>query len=851
MNFRAGMFVYAFAFLLGDTFVQQLTVLPDLSRLISLFVCVTFLCLFFYYFIVRRAHSGAGDPFIRSHIASISVFIILIYLGICYSILVAQQHLVDRLDESLVGRSIIVSGQVASVPVVTEDVQRFEFNVMSLHILPTGASEEPLAATDYPEKLRLSWYYGEPVNAGETWQLEVRLKPPHGFMNPGGFDFERWLFQQGIDATGYVRPSESNRRQLTASLYSIDRIRQYLSRQLDAITEKKQLSGDTASAASIALVKALAIGDKSSISARQWRILSNTGTSHLMAISGLHIGLAALFGYLLIRHITPVFIMKRMPAQHVAIIAGVIMALLYALIAGLSIATQRAIIMLSVLSIMALLRRNCRPVDSLGLAMIVVLLIEPAAVLSAGFWFSFSAVAVIYISVLSANGTSVSLLHRLMSTLKQWIRLQLMISLFLMPLSLFMFQQASLISPLANLLLIPYVSFLVVPVILLAIPCAFLLHDAAEVLFNLAATLLDFIWPLLAYLSALPYAFWVKGDVDLIELLLATAAMLLLYFSKAIVTFAASRFVNIALAADGIILCWLFRCLCCLLFIPLVVTDEQMLSAGDYQLTVLDVGQGSAAVVRTANHVLVFDSGARFSDRMDAGSSVLLPYLRSQSIGKLDRLIVSHGDMDHIGGAQSLLDEFPEADLVGQDIEALVLQKTGAGRKQACDAGMQWQWDGVIFDIVSPEASAAKKSLPSQKAAKRNNHSCVLRISSDSGSVLLTGDIEKSVEDRLLEKYPGQLSADILIVPHHGSNTSSSPAFIAAVNPKLALISVGYKNRYRLPSALVTARYEAAGCELVTTDSSGAVTIKLLATEGISVTRYRETARKYWHHRWH
>jgi competence protein ComEC len=841
------MFAYAFAFLLGVVFVQQLPALPDISPLFFLPVCLLVLYLLFYYFLFPRYFSQYNRQPVKSYFTLICVFILLIIMGIEYAIYFSKQQLAYRLDESLVGWNIIISGQVSSVPVVGEDSQRFEFDVDSFRILQPMAAGSPGSSIKIPGKLRLSWYYGEEVNAGETWQLEVRLKPPHGFMNPGGFDYEGWLFQHGIGATGYIRQSEFNHRLQAASVFSIVSIRQSLSRQIDLIASQKQGSGGVATDPGIALVKALAIGDKSSISAEQWRILSNTGTSHLMAISGLHIGLAALFGYILIRRIVPVFIMKRIPAQHVALAGGLILALFYALIAGLSIPTQRAIIMLSALSIMTLLRRNSRPVDSLGLALIVVLLLDPVAVLSAGFWFSFSAVAVIYISVVNGGKTDFSVLNKLKDILKQWLRLQLMISLFLLPLSLFMFQQGSLISPLANLLLIPYVSFLVVPVVLLAIVCAFLSQDLAAVFFNLAATLLDAIWPVLSSLSAQPYAFWVKGDIDVIELLLASAAMLLIYFSKEISHFVEILFKKTIPANNAILVCWSFRFFGCLLFIPLVTTDNSMLSAGDYQLTVLDVGQGFAAVIRTENHAAVFDSGARFSERMDAGSSVLIPYLRSQGIRKLDRIIISHGDMDHIGGAQTLLDSYPEADLVGQDIDSLVIQNTGSDSKQNCYAGMQWLWDGVKFAFLSPE----EMTVAPAKTEKRNNHSCVLSVSSAYGSVLLTGDIEKSVEDQLLRKYPDQLLSDILMVPHHGSNTSSSQAFINAVNPKMALISVGYENRYRLPSALVTARYEATGSELIRTDKSGAVTIRVLTEEGISVDHYRERGRKYWHHQWY
>jgi len=867
------MFVYAFAFLLGVVFVQQLSILPAMPPLLLLLACALAVCLFLYCYLLpclQRAHSNLV---LTQYLALTSLFIFLIILAVLYSSFNARQHLDHRLEESYVGQDVVISGRVSSLPVAGEYSRRFEFDVESLRMLEQGSTGSHNVTVQLPRKLRLSWYYGEAVNAGETWRLEVRLKPPHGFMNPGGFDYEGWLFQQGIDATGYVRQSELNRRLQTAPIFSIDRIRQALSQQIDEIDLQKQGNGSAMMVPGKSLVKALAIGDKSSISAQQWRILSNTGTSHLMAISGLHIGLAALFGYILVRHIVPVFIMKRLPAQHIALVAGMMPAFSYAMIAGFSIPTQRAVIMLLTLSLMTLLRRNSRPVDSLGLAMIMVLLLDPAAALSAGFWFSFSAVAVIYISVLRDEQKDVAVfdnaflnspvLNRLLRILKQWLKLQLMISLFLLPLSLFMFQQGSLISPLANLLLIPYVSFLVVPVILLAITCSFLSHGISDLLFELAAELLDFIWPVLSYLSEQPYTFWAKGGIDIVELLLASSAMLLLYFSREITGYLFIRFVRSNTLTNRFPGYWTFRLLASLLFIPILTTAEPKLPKGDFQLTILDVGQGSAAVIRTQEHVAIFDSGARFSDKMDAGSSVLVPYLRSQGIDKLDRLIISHGDNDHIGGAQTVLDSFPEADLFGQDIDELVFHSSGSNTKSSCYAGMWWYWDGVYFEFLSPEKTDVYTpspgsipvtnvaSSPVSKQGKRNNHSCVLRVSSLSGSALFTGDIEKVVEDQLVRKYNDKLESDILIVPHHGSNTSSSLSFLEQVKPELSLISVGYKNRYRLPSRQVTARYDDLKSKLIETDKSGAVTIRLLSAEGISVDRYREKAGKYWHHRLH
>ena len=853
MGNKAGMFVYALAFLLGVVFVQQLSVLPDILAELSALILLLASLLCLYTFSYKNLKKHRYDLEIKL----ILLLIILILLGISYSIACAKQQLSYRLEDNLVAQNILVSGWISGIPVSDDIAQRFEFNVESYRVLkqPSDSSNDSQA----PKKIRLSWYYGQQVNAGERWQFEVRLKPPHGFMNPGGFDYEAWLFQHGLHATGYVRKSSFNKQQPKAThLFPeftakgvIDRLRQSLSQQIDVISSSKTSSNSLTqnSVDMFALIKALAIGDKSSISKQQWQVLTKTGTSHLMAISGLHIGLAALFAYLLIRRLLPERLMKAIPAQHVALAGGMVAALIYAMLAGLSVPTQRAIIMLFVLSIMMLLRRNHRPLDALGFALLLVLLFDPLAVLSAGFWFSFSAVAVIFISLSSssldktshADVIKASFLYRvfvkLQRWIKNWVRLQLLISVFLMPMSLLMFQQVSLVSPLANLLLIPYVSFLVVPVVLLALCAAFILPAAAALLFSLAAMSLDLIWPWLLYLSEQPYALWVQGEVDVLKTLLATAAMLLIYFAKDLSLFYANTFL---LKQNHKLACWSLRLLAALMIMPLFISHKPALHAAEYQLAILDVGQGSAAVIQTRNHSAVFDAGAKFSDKLDAGHSVVIPYLRSQGIKSLDSLIISHGDADHIGGAQAIIKQYPEVAVIGQDIEGLL-----TNNKQRCVKGMKWSWDDVDFEFLSP----AIEDNGLVQSDKRNNHSCVLQVSSTSGSVLFTGDIEKKAEQKLLETYHNRLSADILIVPHHGSKTSSSSIFIAAVDPIISVFSVGYKNRYKLPNNKVIKRYEMAESRLMQTDNSGAILIKLTNGDAMVVEKYRETARKYWHHR--
>jgi competence protein ComEC len=266
-------------------------------------------------------------------------------------------------------------------------------------------------------------------------------------------------------------------------------------------------------------------------------------------------------------------------------------------------------------------------------------------------------------------------------------------------------------------------------------------------------------------------------------------------------------------------------------------SDNTGLYSGEYEITILDVGQGSAAVLRTKNHVMVIDSGAKFSDKLDAGSSVIVPYLRSQGINSLDNLIISHGDNDHIGGAQAIIDAYPTVTILGQGIESLK-----AEIKQECYDGLNWQWDGVDFEILSPVIDENR----SLKDLKRNNRSCVLRVKSKFGSVLFPGDAERKVENRLLKLHEKKLLSDVLIVPHHGSNTSSSSRFIDAVNPAIAIFSVGYKNRYKLPNKKVLSRYMLKNIRLVETAKSGAITILFAEGNELGITKHRDNAAKYW-----
>ena len=769
----------ALSFLAGVMLIQQLAELPDISILITIFVVILLSSVFWWLFRDKK-------------ISWLFELIVFILLGVCWASFNASNYLDHKLPENLAGQEFVVEGVIQGIPMMDDHVQRFMLDVNQFEI-----EDKSIVL---PEYLRLSWYYGPGVNAGEHWRFRVRLKPPHGFMNPGGFDYEGWLYQKNIHATGYVRKSEDNRKLADASTFSLDALRQRLSADIQLILKDEEQVG---------LITALAVGDRSPISDKHWDTLIRTGTNHLMAISGLHIGLAAAFGFWVVRRLVPVTLMKHVPAQQLAMLAGLGVATVYALLAGLSIPTQRALLMLSCFVLMLLLKRNFKAINAMATALFAILLWDPVSVLSAGFWFSFLAVSVIFyvFSGRLHNG------HGWSVRIRQWGMMQFSIALALFPFSLLLFQQTSLISPLANLILVPYVSFLVVPLVLLALLLMPLSSLLSGYLLIAANELLSLIWPLIEALSMHPWAYWVKAAPDWPILLLALIGVVLL------------------LAPKGFPARWLGG----VMLLPIIVNTADRPAAGDFEMALLDVGQGLSVAVRTRNHVLVFDAGNKFGSRLDAGDAVVIPFLRYWSVDRLDKLVISHGDADHIGGAQAIVDVYPEVEVIGQDIEPIV-----AKNKHNCIRGESWQWDGVNFEFLHPD---------DRSYARRNNHACVLKISGQGGRLLITSDIEYEVERALIKSYGHELQAQVLVVPHHGSKTSSSQAFIEAVGPQIALLPVGYRNRYHHPKPEVVERYRTTGASIHHSGHVGAVTVLFDAENGpVIVDEYRKSRRKYWNH---
>ncbi len=768
----------ALSFLAGIMFITRLADLPSVSILIAALTMLVSLIILRHFYSDNKFH----------YLIDFFIFTI---LGACWISLSAIDYLDHKLPERLAGEDIYVEGVIRDIPKSDGQVQRFIFDISHFEIDDK---------TILPRRLRLSWYYGPEVKAGEQWRLLVRLKPPHGFMNPGGFDYEAWLYQKGIHATGYIRKNGENRKIAEAGDLSLDALRQAISLKIQSLLDNGEHTG---------LITALAVGDRNPINDKHWNTLIRTGTNHLMAISGLHIGLAAAFGFWVVRRLVPASLMKHFAAQQIAMLAGLCVAVVYALLAGLSIPTQRALIMLFCFVGMLLLRRNFKASNAMATALFAILLLKPVSVLSAGFWFSFLAVAVIYYVFSGLLNNERSWPERI----KQWSWLQFSIALALFPFALLLFQQTSLISPLANLILVPYVSFLVVPLVLLALLFMPVSSMASDYLLLAANELLSLIWPLLEALSLHPWAYWQKAAPDWPALLLAIVGVTLL------------------LAPRGFSARWLGG----LMLLPIILNAADKPAIGDFEMALLDVGQGLSVALRTRNHTLVFDTGNRFGSRLDAGKAVVIPFLRQWSVTQLDKLIISHGDADHIGGAQAVVDIYPNVEVIGQDIDPII-----AKNKQNCIRGERWLWDGVEFEFLHPD-----KRIYS----RRNNHACVLKVSAAAGRLLITADIEKKVELDLVDNFADKLQAEVLVVAHHGSKTSSRLAFVNAVQPNIALIPAGYRNRYRHPKAEVIARYKSAGASVHHSGHSGALSILFNAQAGsLKVEQYRKKHRKYWNH---
>lgn len=705
--------------------------------------------------------------------------------GLLWAIAFASLRIQDRLPRELEGQDLTLEGNVASLPEADDRRVRFEFRVLRVISL-TGVR--------VPGKLRLSWYDPEQrLRGGERWRLTVRLKRPHGMWNPGGMDYELWLFAQNLRAIGYVRDTPANTRLAPANPWHPAAWRQAVSERITWALPDSPYQG---------MIRALVMGADEDIDAAQWEVLRRTGTAHLVAISGSHVSLIALLIYGMAAILTASLHIVRWPPPRLAAAAAILAALVYSALADFAIPTQRALIMITIAMGAIIAQRNSRPTYTLALALAAVVLRDPCAVLAPGFWLSFVAVAFILYR-LSGLWHQPGFWRSLLSI--NWAT-----ALGLAPLLLLFFGQISLIAPVANLFAVPVLGLLIIPLALTGTLLLFLWFAAGKSLLGLVEILVDWAWKALEGLAQLPFAQWQHAPPAFPWVLLGLCGGALLLLPRGI---------------PG-------RWLGLFLLLPALTRSPEKIAPDQYQLTLLDVGQGLASVIETRHHTLVFDTGARFSDRFDIGSAVIEPFLRHRGIDGIDTLIVSHGDNDHSGGAEALLQRVPVTAILSS-----VPERFARANAHGCKAGQSWEWDGVRFEMLWPI-----EPFPSG-----NDGSCVLRISGPQGSALLPGDIGQSAETGLVMRYGDHLRSTILVAPHHGSKTSSSPDFIDKVRPRIVLFPVGYRNRYGFPRVEVVEHYRRAGASIWDTATDGAITVRSDREGGVAVSSHRQTRRRYWH----
>ena len=768
------------AFCLGVWWLQQQAMLPSARWLWLLPLLLSTLWL--------PVFSRPVFEFFRR----LAVLSLCVALGFAWAAWRADARLAERLPAHWQGVDIALVGVVADLPHANARGERFVFDVEQV-VTPNAPLLQRVQLTRY--WLRDAVNFETRMRAGERWQLTVRMKMPYGTSNPHGFDLEAWMLERGINASGYVRETPAPQRLAAQAATPVAWIAATRASVRERIFAKL---GDAPYAGVIA---ALVVGDQRSIPHGQWRAFTRTGVNHLLSISGLHVTMiAALAGWLvasvwrrLPRHA------ERLPARQAGLVAAVLAALAYALLAGFQVPAQRTLFMLIVLALAFWGRREPRPFSALIVALFVVLLVDPWAVLSAGFWLSFGAMA----AILWVSFGHVALPDKL----RGWVTVQWAVTLALAPVLFLLFQQVSLISPLANAVAIPLVSWLVTPLALLGV--------LIPPLWQVAAWLMAWLGAGLAWASSLPLA---------------------------VATLPAPGGWAAALALAGTV--WMLlprgfplRFLGLLLWLPLLFPLRDAIAPDHFRAEAIDVGQGTAVLIRTANHTLLYDTGAAFADS-DSGERIIVPYLHASGIGRLSGLVISHDDNDHSGGMRSVLRDISTGWLLhGLPANSPLLD--GAPPARQCARGQRWSWDGVQFEILNPMPAAYAESR-----RRDNDFSCVLRVSNARHSMLLTGDGERRTELELLES--GQLTqVSVLFAGHHGSRTSSIPEFVAATRPGLVVFTLGYRNRYGHPHPLVVTRFRDIEARMLRSDSGGMIRLDF-GEAGVKASQYRPTHRRYW-----
>ncbi len=723
--------------------------------------------------------------FCRKHPSCLPLLMLI--LGYAWAHLFAYMSLHPGLSSDLEGEDIQIKGTIESI-----DRQEHSYSRLILQVAPESIDRWQ---DRLPKRLQLSWYQPDQVfEKHQHCALTVRLKKFRGFANPGASDYERRMFMRNIGARGYVRRGEC--------VPLSDPVTPIASLRHQWLTDFIQRSQRYEYAH---LMQALTFGERENMQQSDWEVLRKTGTAHLLAISGLHLSAVAMVVFICMQRLfqCSARLCNVVPAQHVAAFFAIAMTAFYAYLAGFSLPTQRALIMVTLSLSAIFIYRPPFKLTILACALWLVLIINPLAVLTAGFWMSFAAVLFIFIALKASQ--SFTKTGRIL-----FIQLYLGIALF--PVSLLFFAEASLIAPIVNLIAIPMVSFILLPILLIA-QCAFLLGvPGIEWCFKVIDYLFQWLWWGLENAAQFQFAAW-QFVPTLAGVMCFELGLLVLLFAR------------------GLPLRHLSWPLLAALFLlkPPSLKNTQM------RMTVLDVGQGLAVLVETNGYTLLYDAGMRSVSGFNTGQRVVQPYLEWHGIAQVDMAIVSHNDNDHAGGMHWLL--------ANNTIDQLTVSNAphlySHPQPQLCRAGDQWFVNNIEFRVLHP---------PENWQSNDNNRSCVLQIVHPAGTILLTGDIEAQAEQWLVEQYGGKLASDIMTAPHHGSTSSSSYRFVDRVHPQTVVFSAGYRNRYGFPHAKISERYRSINAYPVDTIRQGAITFLFDPQKGLQQQAgYRVKNKRYWH----
>jgi competence protein ComEC len=698
-----------------------------------------------------------------------------LWAGFCFQLAVNL-----KLNNSFDNQVVMLSGTVIDIPDFKPHSIRFLFKPDYIE----GYNQK------LPNKIRLSWYRSDqlPV-AGERWQFKAKLRRPSGFQNPTGFDYERWLLVKRIGATGYIKKSISNQLLDSTPRWNINQLRSKVAQSIDHKCEPCDNQG---------LIKALTIGYRGDIRLHQKQILNDSGTAHLLAISGLHIGLISGLFYLLGRWLWRVYFFRyRYNRLEFSAVLSFVAGLTYAALAGFSIPTVRAIVMLGVIFFALKFRLSNNLLNTIATTVVLILIMDPLAIGSPSLWLSVGALLIIsFAQYLLGNEPLDNQQNNQISWLRKLLLVQGIFTLMFIPMGIVLFGQVNIAGYLANVVAIPVVSFTLLPLALIASFCASINFPYSDWLLIICDRGMTLLLEYLEWLLESGFEAIGTGYTPMPLLILSLLGLAILMLPQAI---------------PG-------KKLALIVILLPVIWRPEKLEYGGYEMAVLDVGMGTSVIVKTQYHSMVYDFGPGNNAGYSAGSWVVKPYLQYYNISPPDLMIISHVDQDHSGGFHTFKSDFNSATLVSGTPRQIQKRFNLDQPIQTCHGMQPWRWDGVDFEFLAfPKTESVISSM-----SGTNNRSCVLKIQGYH-SVLLTGDIEAERESWLVSMDPHRLKADLIVAPHHGSSTSSTNDFIYQVLPKAVIFTVGKDNRWNFPKPKVLDRYKAIKSQIYRTDWDGAV----------------------------